>query len=157
MMFAIYAYNDNGKVSISTILPGNLVNFPSFDLAPSIPCPFVFVDELMLSIQNNPEQDFIYRLLIDIPMEVLSTFPQEDGKVLASVWLSPSNDGNLYYGLTPIAESETVQILTLDPPQPIDVKKLKEFSSVYSNSLRRMVGSPKILVIKIVIRVPIPG
>jgi len=157
MIFAIYAYNDSGKVSVSTTLPGNLNNLPTFDLTLSVPCSYTFMDELMLSIQNNPEQDFVYRMLIDIPMEVLAGFPQENGKIVASVWLSPAADGNLYYGLIPVEAGDNVEILTIDPPQPIDVRKLKEFSSIYFNSIKRMAGGSKVLVIKVVIRVPLPG
>jgi len=155
MIVAIYAYNENGKVYISTTLPPNLSALPTFDLYVSIPCPYVFVDELMFSLQNNPNQDYVYRLLIDVPLEVIGSFPIENGKVVASVWLYPEESGSLSFSFTPVESNSVNTVVAIDPPQPIDVKKLKDFSDIYSNSVKKLGTVNKILAIKVIIRIAV--
>lgn len=155
MILPLYVYSDNSKVYVSTSIPQNLVSFPTIDLSIKLPFPYVFVDELMMSLQNNPSQSFMYRLLVDVPDDVVATFPIENGKIVASVWVCPDvSSGNIYFCVVPFIDPNDAHVLALDPPQPIDVNKLKEFSDIYSNSIRRMSGS-KVIIAKIIVRIGI--
>jgi hypothetical protein len=155
MILPLYIYSDNSKVYVSTSIPQNLSSFPIIDFGIKLPFPYVFVDELMMSLQNNPSQNFIYRLLVDVSEEIVATFPVENGKMVASVWVCPEvSSGNIYFCVEPFLDPNNSHVLVLDPPQPIDVNKLKEFSDIYSNSIRRMSGS-KAIIVKITIRISV--
>lgn len=155
MILPLYAYSDNSSVYVSTSIPENLISFPTLDISLRLPFPYVFVDELMMSLKNNTSQSYVYRLLVDVPDEIVATFPIENGKILASVWVCPEvSSGNIYFCVVPFLDPNDSHVLVLDPPQPIDVNKLKEFSDIYSNSIRRISGT-KIIIAKIIVRISI--
>ena len=152
MYITFYSYSQGGKNYITTEVPAGYQGFPTFDIYTEMPCPH-FVLENIFSTANNNASEFIYKIHIPISQEMIDMLPVVDGHRIANLWLVMGSDGVLTYTLEDHAAH--AQVLTIDPPHPVELSKIRDISTMFLTTIEQMKVVGKTLCVKIVFRVPV--
>lgn len=152
MYITFYSYVQSGKNYISTEMPSGLQGFPTFDIYIDLPCPHFVLENVFTTASNNTSE-FIYKIHIPISQEMIDMLPLVDGHRVANLWLVQGSDGVLNYTLEDHAAHS--QVLTIDPPHPVELAKIQDISNMFLNTIAKMQTVGKTLCVKIVFRVPV--
>jgi hypothetical protein len=152
MYITFYSYSQGGKNYISTEVPAGYQGFPTFDIYTEMPCPH-FVLENIFSTASNNTAEFIYKIHIPISQEMIDMLPVVDGHRVAHLWLVQGSDGVLTYTLQD--DAAHAQVLTIDPPHPVELTKIQDISNMFLNTIGKMQAVGKKLCVKVVFRVPV--
>ena len=152
MYITFYSYSQGGKNYITTEVPAGYQGFPTFDIYTEMPCPH-FVLENIFSTANNNTSEFIYKIHIPISQEMIDMLPVVDGHRIANLWLVMGSDGVLQYTL--VDHGSHSQVLTIDPPHPVELSKIRDISTMFLTTIEQMKVVGKTLCVKVVFRVPV--
>ena len=152
MYITFYSYSQNGKNYISTEMPAGWQGFPTFDIYTELPCPH-FVLENVFAAANSSTSDFIYKIMIPISQEIADALPIVDGHKVANLWLMMGSDNVLQYTL--VDHMSHSQVLTIDPPHPVELSKIRDISAMFLTTMEQMKLAGRTLCVKIVFRVPV--
>lgn len=152
MYITFYCYYQNGKTYISTETTAGLLSLPTFDIYIELPCPHFVLENIFNTLANN-NSEFIYKINIPVTQEIIDAAPVEDNHKVANLWLILGDDNILQYTLAD--HSSNSQILTIDPPHPVELSKIQDISNMFLNTVIKMQTVGKMMCVKIIFRVPL--
>jgi hypothetical protein len=150
MQITFYSAVRGGQTYISTTMPDGMQTYGMFDITLQLPCAD-FVLANMFAITNG-KSEIVYRINIPVSQDYVASLPIVDNHRVASLWLVPTGNRLVYTFDQP---PDVMQVLTIDPPQPIELNLLQQTTQEFVNTIARLQTIGESAAARIIFRIPV--